>query len=72
MSDGITSTGLLAIRDYGDTIIQAAILQNMRLLVAAGSTFNSTAFITWFNSLPTTLPPTSGQPWNNGGTLSFS
>jgi len=26
----------------------------------------------WFASLPTTLPGTSGQPWNNGGMLSFS
>lgn len=72
MSDGINATGITAIRDYGNTIIQAAILQNMRLLVAAGSTFNSTAFIAWFNSLPTTLPGTPGQPWNNGGTLVFS
>lgn len=26
----------------------------------------------WFAALPTTLPVTSGQPWNNGGVLSFS
>jgi len=27
---------------------------------------------TWFASLPTTLPVTSGQPWNNAGVLSLS
>ena len=27
---------------------------------------------TWFATLPTTLPASPGQPWNNGGTLSFS
>lgn len=26
----------------------------------------------WFATLPTTLPATPGQPWNNGGTLAFS
>lgn len=32
-----------------------------------------TAFMAyWFSTLPTTLPATSGQPWNNGGMLSFS
>ncbi|MDN8066199.1 hypothetical protein [Burkholderia vietnamiensis] len=30
------------------------------------------AMLTWFNSLPTTLPATSGVLWNNGGTLAQS
>ena len=30
------------------------------------------AMLTWFNSLPTTLPATSGVLWNNGGVLSQS
>ena len=29
----------------------------------------SSYFQTWFNSLPTTLPSTTGQFWNNSGTL---
>tara|TARA_R110000868_G_scaffold408667_1_gene692129 strand:- start:2686 stop:2925 length:240 start_codon:yes stop_codon:yes gene_type:complete len=32
-----------------------------------------TAFmVAWFAALPTTLPAPAGQPWNNGGVLSFS
>jgi len=27
---------------------------------------------TWFAGLPTTLPPTSGKLWNNGGVLAYS
>lgn len=30
------------------------------------------AMSTWWQSLPTTLPATRNQPWNNGGQLSFS
>jgi hypothetical protein len=29
-------------------------------------------FDNWFSSLPTTLPPTAGQYWNNGNTLAKS
>lgn len=32
----------------------------------------SIAFPVWFDSLPTSLPATSGQFWNNGGILSMS
>jgi hypothetical protein len=32
----------------------------------------TTFMATWFATLPTTLPVTAGQPWNNGGVLSFS
>jgi hypothetical protein len=32
----------------------------------------SAAMAAWFATLPTTPPPASGQPWNNGGTLSFT
>lgn len=28
--------------------------------------------LTWFKSLPTTLPAQSGVLWNNGGTLALS
>lgn len=41
------------------------------LNAAFASVLNST-FATWFATLPTTLPSTAGQPWNNGGTLSVS
>ena len=37
----------------------------------SGATF-SAAMNTWFKSLPTTLPSTLNQPWNNGGSLSFT
>jgi len=37
----------------------------------AGATFSAT-MNTWFKSLPTTLPSTANQPWNNGGSLSFT
>lgn len=37
----------------------------------AGPIF-STLMLVWFNSLPTTLPATSGVLWNNGGTLALS
>ncbi|ENH6337968.1 hypothetical protein ABWH74_001268 [Burkholderia vietnamiensis] len=30
------------------------------------------AMLAWFNSLPTSLPATSGVLWNNGGTLAQS
>ncbi|PRH46135.1 hypothetical protein [Burkholderia multivorans] len=30
------------------------------------------AMLAWFNSLPTTLPATTGVLWNNGGTLAQS
>ncbi|MBY4768925.1 hypothetical protein [Burkholderia ambifaria] len=30
------------------------------------------AMLAWFNSLPTTLPASSGVLWNNGGTLAQS
>ncbi|KVG05434.1 hypothetical protein WJ24_27820 [Burkholderia vietnamiensis] len=30
------------------------------------------AMLAWFNSLPTSLPTTSGVLWNNGGTLAQS
>ena len=32
----------------------------------------STAFILWFNALPTTTPQTSGVAWNNSGVLTVS
>jgi hypothetical protein len=37
----------------------------------AAATF-SAAMNTWFKSLPTALPSTANQPWNNGGSLSFT
>lgn len=40
-------------------------------LVGSG-TITSAAMSTWFATLPTTLPGTPGQPWNNGNNLSFS
>jgi hypothetical protein len=36
------------------------------------SPISTASMIAWFAALPTTLPATAGQPWNNGGTLSFS
>jgi hypothetical protein len=32
----------------------------------------SAFMLTWFNSLPTSLPATAGVLWNNGGTLAQS
>ncbi|MGK8202900.1 hypothetical protein ACRS8P_29240 [Burkholderia cenocepacia] len=41
--------------------------------LATGSGPVFTALMTaWFQSLPTTLPATSGVLWNNGGILSIS
>lgn len=42
--------------------------------VTADPSFQSFAslMLTWFNSLPTTLPGSSGILWNNGGTLAQS
>ncbi|QTD88892.1 hypothetical protein [Burkholderia anthina] len=37
-----------------------------------GSPQFAAAMLAWFNSLPTTLPATSGVLWNNGGTLAQS
>jgi hypothetical protein len=43
--------------------------------VGSGGTGAATfgaAMLTWFNSLPTTLPGSAGVLWNNGGTLAQS
>jgi hypothetical protein len=40
--------------------------------VTISSFLTSAIFLTWFNSLSTTLPSTSGVPWNNGGIPSVS
>ena len=37
-----------------------------------GNSVNTTAFAAWFAGLPTALPSTGGQPWNNAGVLSLS
>jgi hypothetical protein len=37
-----------------------------------GGTVNSDSMAVWFSTLPTTLPPTAGLPWNDGGVLAFS
>ncbi len=55
----------------------AAVAVGTGLTLTAGtlsvstSNFN-TSIVAWWASLPTTIPSTSGQPWNNGGALSFS
>jgi hypothetical protein len=41
------------------------------LATGGGAPF-AAAMLAWFNSLPTTLPATSGVLWNNGGTLAQS
>ena len=33
---------------------------------------NAASFMAWFNTLPTVLPTTARQPYNNGGTLAIS
>jgi hypothetical protein len=38
----------------------------------SGGAITSDAMRVWFLSLPTTLPLTAHQPWNNGGILAFS
>jgi hypothetical protein len=37
-----------------------------------GGTINSDSMAVWFSTLPTTLPPDPGLPWNDGGVLAFS
>ncbi|WP_309601184.1 hypothetical protein [Burkholderia multivorans] len=44
---------------------------NSSISAISTSTFG-TLYASWFNSLPTTLPATSGVFWNNGGVLSKS
>jgi hypothetical protein len=41
-------------------------------LANGGSPQFAAAMLAWFNSLPTSLPATSGVLWNNGGTLAQS
>lgn len=41
-------------------------------LTSISAAITTTAMAAWFATLPTTPPPASGQPWNNGGTLSFT
>ena len=36
------------------------------------NTLTNTNFVTWFQSLPTTLPNAPGVMWNNGGVLCMS
>ena len=42
--------------------------------VTSPTTFPITtaAMVAWFVTLPTDIPSTPGQPWNNGGVLSVS
>lgn len=40
--------------------------------IGSGGPVFAAGFAAWFNTLPTSLPGTSGQFWNNGGTLSQS
>ncbi|PRF97453.1 hypothetical protein C6Q14_28340 [Burkholderia ambifaria] len=44
----------------------------LNLLDNGASPQFAAAMLAWFNSLPTTLPATSGVLWNNGGTLAQS
>jgi hypothetical protein len=37
-----------------------------------GNMISSDSMAVWFSTLPTTLPPTPGWPWNDGGVLAFS
>lgn len=43
-----------------------------QLLAMVPGPLTSESFATWFASLPTSLPDAAGEPWNNGGVLSFS
>ncbi len=49
--------------------IQASV--NQAVTVALQAQFGAD-FMTWFGSLPTALPSSSGQPWNDGGTFAVS
>ncbi|HHX4053957.1 MAG: hypothetical protein ACN6QT_36400 [Burkholderia contaminans] len=44
----------------------------LNLLGNGASPQFAAAMLAWFNSLPTSLPATSGVLWNNGGTLAQS
>jgi hypothetical protein len=42
------------------------------LITPTAIQFFNANFVTWFNSLPTSLPGSPGLPWNNGQSLSVS
>jgi hypothetical protein len=44
---------------------------NTLLALSSLASFQAT-YLAWFLGLPTTLPATSGQPWNDGGVLAIS
>ncbi|WP_080752262.1 hypothetical protein [Burkholderia gladioli] len=53
------------------TQIATTAFVNSSISGMSSSTFGS-LYLTWFNSLPTTLPASAGVLWNNGGVLSKS
>ena len=67
-----------------NTTIATTLLSTDRVVVIANATTTANVqtitlanlansmMIAWFKSLPTTLPNTTNQPWNNGGSLSFT
>jgi hypothetical protein len=45
--------------------------QSWEDITVTQSAFNA-SMVVWLASLPTTLPATAGQPWNNQGVFSIS
>jgi hypothetical protein len=56
-------------RGYG--FLQTTTSAIASLALVTPSEFGA-AMLAWFNTLPTSLPATSGVLWNNGGTLAQS
>lgn len=67
----LTSAALNAAFAQVQTAANAAQTTASAALPNTAAAFNA-AFVAWVATLPTTLPATPGQPWNNGGVISVS
>lgn len=66
-----TPTAPTATTGTNTTQLATTAFVNSSITGMSTSTFGS-LYLTWFNSLPTTLPASAGVLWNNGGILSKS
>ena len=56
----------------GDFVLAADLNTNFAGKADATPAAIGALFAQWFATLPTTLPSTAGQCWNNGGSLAIS